>query len=291
MSVKCGIHRNIAPSDYRAWDAINYSSLVEIDRSPLHCRQAITGGRVETPAMRLGSATHVAVLQPDLLASLYAVAGQCEAKTKKGEQCSKGGSVCIDGHWFCGTHEPESGTRDARIVLAEADYAACVAMRDAVYANPGCKKLLAFAHDVELSMAWTDANTGLACKGRADWFCESRGILLDLKTTADASYRGFERTIADREYHGQLAFYGGGLTACGSPVKTHLIIAVENTAPYAVAFYRITSESIEVGQKENANRLATYSQCLKTNNWPGYPVQVQDMSLPAWKLRQAEQLL
>lgn len=269
------LRTDIPPATYHAMDGISFHTLIEIDRSPLHCRWRQTHPKTSTPQMELGEACHVAILQPDLFASLYAEAPKVDRRTKEGKaQLAEAEQV-----------------NQGKALLAPDDYRACVAMRDSVLGNPALRKLLAWDHQTELSMFWTDEPTGLACRGRADWLARERATLVDLKTTKDAGVGDFENSIARYHYHAQLAFYADGLKANGVALQHHIIIAVENEAPYGVAAYLVQPEAIDAGRTENRNRLARYAQCLKANCWPGYPTQIQDVSLPSWKWRQVNQLL
>jgi exodeoxyribonuclease VIII len=81
---------------------------------------------------------------------------------------------------------------------------ACI---DAVNAHPAASQLLAGA-ERELSLFWTDARYHVPCKARYD--ARNHGLVMDLKTTQDASPEGFARQAANLLYHCQAAHYFSG---------------------------------------------------------------------------------
>ena len=77
--------------------------------------------------------------------------------------------------------------------------------------------------------------TGLQCKCRPDWISADGGILVDLKTTEDASPREFQRSIAKWRYHVQAGWYMAGIEAAyGTRPSGFIFIAVEKKPPFAV---------------------------------------------------------
>ena len=252
-------------AEYRAAAGVPFSQLHRIDRSPAHTLVRVT----PTAAMELGSAAHVAILEPERFDALYAACPRVDRRTKAGK---------AEAEAF------EAANAGKRIIDA-ADHANVLRMREAVYANPMLARYLRAPHVTEASMFWTDELTGLALKGRADWISR-RGVLLDLKTSDDASVERFERSMATYHYHAQLAYYADGLAACGVPVSVVLIVAVEKEPPYGVAVYAIDEQSLDAGRIENRQRLKRWAECEKAGQWPGYPPHVQTITLPMWKLKQ-----
>lgn len=284
-----GIHLGVPAAEYHAWWAVSNSRLTTFKRSPAHLRWELEHPREQTDAMRLGTAAHTAVLEPHLFSHTYTVAEQCSATTKAGCQCSKGGSVRCDGRWFCGQHVPAGASADEITVLSLEEREQCAGMWASVHAHPTAAPLLALPGEVEASPVWEVADS-LACKARIDKLCQQHGVVLDLKTTKDASPQGFQRTVFARGYHRQAAFYLDGLAALGVTVNDFVFIAVEKTAPYAVGVYRLTDEAVEAGRRELAALLARFREYLRRDYWPGYGDGILDISLPAWAWGQLETL-
>lgn len=183
-----------------------------------------------------------------------------------------------------------------RIVLTADEWDQLHAMRDAVMAHPvACKLLTAAPGDAELSVYWTDPETGELCRCRPD-FWRRDGILVDVKTTDDASPEAFARSLVNWRYHVQHPYYLDGVAQAikqaGASMVTprhFLFLVVEKKAPHAVAVYRLNDESVDAGRREYRRDLDLYAKCRQANNWPGYPAEIQPIDLPTWYLiRSAE---
>lgn len=180
-------------------------------------------------------------------------------------------------------------------------------MRDAVMAHPAARALLTGAPGVaEHSVYWRDPATGLLCRCRPD-FWRADGIVVDLKTTTDASPEGFARSIAGWRYHVQAPFYLDGIACAQDQArgslpayaqarpKAFVFLAVEKGArvvdgvALGVGVYVLDEESMAIGRQEYAEDLATIAQCQKSGKWPGYSERIEPISLPRWKKAQADQ--
>ena len=143
--------------------------------------------------------------------------------------------------------------------------------------------LLGLPGKAETTHMWTDAGFGLECKCRPDWLTNDGSIVVDLKTTKDASPRGFKQSVANYRYHVQAAWYLHGLEqATGKRPDQFIFICVESTAPYAVAVYAADAEMIERGHDQAMRDLAKLAVCKAADHWPSYSEQIETLSLPAW---------
>ena len=85
----------------------------------------------------------------------------------------------------------------------------------------------------ELSYFWDDLGL-VKGKCRPDWISNDGNIVVDIKTTTDASPKGFQKSIANWGYHLQLGWYIRGLQKLGLPAKEFIFIAIEKTPPFSV---------------------------------------------------------
>lgn len=200
-----------------------------------------------------------------------------------------------------------------RIVLSEEQWTQLHTMRDAIMAHPAAGKLLAAPGEAELSAYWheqvVDQATGdvidtVLCRVRPDYWRKD-GIIVDLKSTEDASREGFARSIAKWRYHVQDPFYRDGLTKalhqCGgfedfAPPRAFVFIAVEKDAcivdgvAKGVAVYTLDDDSLSLGRMEYQQDLRSYAACMRDDSWPGYSTRITQIKLPAWQFsRAAEQ--
>ena len=180
-----------------------------------------------------------------------------------------------------------------RQVLDEEQWKHLHGMRDAVMAHPYAAKLLAMPGTTEHSFYWIDERTGLLMRCRPDRRTDT-GIIIDLKSTDDASPEEFARSIANYRYHVQEPFYVDGTNAAieqaglDMPKSRFMVfIAVEKKPPYAVGVYKLDPESVEIGRMEYREDMTKLASAIATDEWPGYGDTVQSISLPAWKKAQA----
>lgn len=283
-----GLH--VIPADeYHRIDRVSNSRLSWLARSPAFCRWNIDHPADPTPAMRLGSACHYAILEPEKVEATYAVAGRCEARTSKGAQCSNWGTVRRGDAWYCGIrgHAPppeQDEAVDAREVLSRADMDRVLRIRDAVHANRAAAALLRRETRREVSMLWADAATQLPCKGRIDVLADD--MVADVKVTRDAHPHRIESFVARGGVHRQGAMYLDGLDALGRTVTDFLVIAVEPEPPHETCVYLLDPHALRTGREHVRRLMETYAACERTSEWGGYPRGVNTISVPIWAQRE-----
>lgn len=292
--MKPGVYPNMPMEQYHAIDAASNSRLTRLRQSPAHLRSYLDEPKKDTKALVIGRAAHTTILEPDMFDSTFRVAQQCMSQTAKLERCSKMGTQYYGDllGWRCSTEAHSRGlpTPDTELLaLPEADFIACQGMRRAVMGRATARGLLTGAEDVEVSLVWVDAETGVLCKARPDVLNRRLNTIADLKSTRDASEREFARSIFTYGYHRQGAFYLDGATTLGIEVEHFAILPVEKVPPFASATYRLTEGAIDAGRDQLRTLLARYAECLATNTWPAYPDEVRDVSLPDYAWRQIEE--
>ena len=249
---------------YRQIPGVNWSSLKHMAESPLHYKHALTVRSKSTPAQILGTAAHLAVLEPDAYRDEVAV-------WTEGRRAGK----LYDAWKECNA---------GKLWLNAEEDAAARAMGQAVHANPNAAPLLRTGK-AEVPIEWVDEGTGLPCKGRLDWLDlqADRAVIVDFKTTRTTDHRLFARQVVALGYHGQLAHYAAGVsTLYGLPVEVH-IIAVESAAPHDVAVFMLT-EALRAGRTLRDELLAKVAECVATDRWPGRHPEPVPLCLPAYAL-------
>lgn len=253
-------------AEYHAHPAVSKSGLDQVRRSPLHFwNRYLNPDRViepPTPAMVIGSALHARVLEPHLYDDEYIVAPEgIDRRTKEGKL-----------RWADFEAECEG-----RTILKAEDAAQIEAMAKAVHQHPAARTILRMQGLSEQSYFWTDSETGENCKCRPDWHSADRRLIADVKTTEDASPRGFARSVIKYRYHVQAAFYREGLSA-----EQFVFIAVEKKAPFACAVYATPDKLMTRGLDEAMADLRRIATCRSENVWPAYGDDIQALTLPSW---------
>lgn len=264
-----GIYEGMPNDVYHSSNGISCTGLKKVAISPAHYKH---GESKQTPAMFTGSATHAAILEPDLFARQYVTLPQ-----GKDRRSSEYKALCA-----------EYGTDN---VLTSSDAYQIAKMQEAVWSNPVAHKWLYTEKGRnELSVYAKDPATGVLVRCRFDRLLD-RGFSPDLKTTVDASPAGFSRIIAKYGYAFQAAFYLDVYHwATGDILDGFGFIAVEKSAPYNVMCYRLDDESIEVGRTQYRAALNVYANCLESGVWDGYDGSAEEqlIGLPGWAFSQYE---
>ena len=277
--------------DYLAIPAMNASLLEEFRRSPEHYRYALHTPKETTSALERGTALHLAILEPEAFEGRYVTLGQCEGSRKDGERCAYRGSAYRDGQSFCKSHDPGKGeVQDSTVaVLAQADYASVLKMRDAVLRHPRASSLFEGLGELEVTGVFEDPETGVLCKIRPDRLVERAHLSVNLKSTRDASPWAFGSDAARRGYHRREAFYRRGLAALETECTASALVTVESAPPYSVACYLIDEGHLRIANDEVTRLLEHFKFCEAKDYWPGYGDEFLPLRLPRWATRTEEE--
>lgn len=254
-------------TDYHNHPAVSVHQLMRILRAPALYAHERANPPQPTDAMRLGSLTHCAVLEPAAVADRYAAWTGPSRATKEGKAA-----------WLQ-FQEANAGKE----IVDAADIAKAATIAAAVRAHPAASALLASLSAVETPIFWTDPATATACRSKLDGVRHgAQPLIVDLKTTQDASPRAFARSAVNYMYHMQAAAYIRALACSGQPDARVMIIAVETSAPHLVAVYELTPSLILAGTELLDRALRIYANCELIGDWPGYPDATQPLDAPAW---------
>jgi len=137
----------------------------------------------------------------------------------------------------------------------------------------------------EQSFFCTDPETGLGLKARPDFILDDCSLVLDLKTTVDASPKGFQSSVARYRYFVQASHYLDVIEfATGVRPQAFLFIAVEKTRPFSTAVYMADQQMIDFGKQQARQDLNNIAQWIADDKFPGYSERVEEISLPKWML-------
>jgi hypothetical protein len=219
-----------------------------------------------TAAMIMGTAVHSAILEPDLFTTEIIESPDFDRRAKVGKA----------------EYEAFQQAHKGKIVLAPEDFATCLAIRDAVHAHPVAAGLLQGGR-AEQSFYAIDRETGELIKCRTDYMHDSGAMIVDVKTTEDASPNGFGKSAANFRYPIQTAWYNGVLDAAfGEHPNTWVFLAVEKKPPYAVGIYFIEPDVLaraEIAARRDFLRIV---ECKRSGDWPDYGMEPMPLALPGW---------
>ncbi len=262
---------DISNEEYHAASGVSRSRLMLLDKSPYHFWYEVISGEAEkreaTPAMNIGSAFHTMLLEPELFEREYAVMPAIDRRTKQGKEDYQ---IFVD----------ES---DGKIVLTAEQFEKVSKMAELVRRHEIVTTLLDEAK-FEQSIFWTDKETQIQFKARPDIW--SAKMIVDLKTTADASAYKLQRSALDYGYYLQAGMAYEACKAIGQPFEMFVILAAEKEAPHVPAVFMMDNDALQYGIDQFMNYKRKLHECLSTDKWPGYPV--QELSVPQFAVNQLQ---
>jgi hypothetical protein len=145
----------------------------------------------------------------------------------------------------------------------------------------------------EQTLVWREAQSGIMCRSRIDWFRspveDNRLIVVDYKTCEHADDDHFAKSAMEYGYHLQDDFYRAGVRALAiDPDPALLFVAQEKKPPYLVNVIELDDVAKSIGRGLNRQAINTYAECRRTGRWPGY-TGVSYVSLPGWYTRRYDE--
>lgn len=276
-----GVHDDMPYEEYEQLPAANISFLKEFARSPKHARIAYLSSK-STDAMLLGSYIDSLVLTPHEHLERYVTMPDFTVGiTNKDGSPSKNPRATSQ---YKKLVEEFEAKNIGRTVIPEEYQEKAKRIRESLFINNTARRLLQAKGRNQLTIVSKIEDIPVKC--RIDMERESEGFLVDLKTTRDASYFGFSKSIRKFGYHHQASFYLRIAKQVGIAVDKFLVMAVENEPPHAVATYRISDNDLVAAENEWLTWLRQWSYCFNNNCWPGYPDHIQDIEVTNINLRQ-----
>jgi len=231
--------------EYRKHPALNFSLAKHLLDSPAHFKAAQDEECEPTEAMILGTVTHALVLEGKNTLDQYALKpdgmsfATKEGKAWKAEQ----------------TKEIVSEKKALKI-----PYAA-----QAISANPYALKLLEMCPNRETPIIVE--YRGVQIKALIDSHGDS--MVSDFKTTADCCERSFTKTIFDRHYDLQAAWYLAALSISlnlSEPLPWYWL-ACELSEPFANEIYLMPDDVLANGMAKMDYVIDKYKECLASDKW------------------------
>lgn len=262
-----GCWPDLPAETYHAVEALSASGAKKLLQSPAHYKLMRDTVNAPTEAMEFGTAVHCGVLEADTFAGRVVCGQKFDRRTKEG----KAGHAA-----FAAEHA-------GKLILDPDAHARSLRCIQAVRKHPAASRLLDGAQ-TELSLLWIDGRYKVPCKARFDAW--NRGIVVDLKTTQDASPEAFARSIASFMYHMQAAVYiDAAEHVLDESPSAFVFVAVEAEPPHAVACYALPSEAVLAGKRLQAIALERYAAALASGAWAGYPETIDMIQLPRYALK------
>lgn len=158
------------------------------------------------------------------------------------------------------------------VILSAFEVEDAMRMRDRAMRKDTIRHLLAEPGLCEVSGVFQDPEFGrfpLWHKIRIDKLLD--GIVIDYKTTANASRMGFAKTCYQYKYFWQAAHYLQGATKIsGFPHQKFVWIVQEKEDPWEARVIVADPQEVSNAENELAVQKSVLAECIKTGCWPGY---------------------
>lgn len=257
---------------YHATDPLSASGMKELLRSAAHFRWYQDAPDEEpTPAQHFGTLCHLALIEPRRFQESFIVAPDVDRRTKAGKQI-----------W----EDFQAALLPTQFVVKAKEADAIVGMIRSVQSHPTASRLLTSGvaeQSIYFEMLGVDVKT------RPDYVNTSEKAVIDLKTTMDAGYDGFQKQMSNLDYPLQAYLqYRGVEVELGWKDHINAWVCVEKDPPYAVAVYVPDDTVLARGRVMAEKALLRYKQCVDSGEWKAYGDDPIGMQLPPWQLNDPE---
>ncbi len=261
------IHYDMPVEEYFAHPAINSSRAKLTEDTMLDFYENKNGK--STKSKTKGSATHTLLLEPHKFDSLYAVQPEDWGNLTKLDEGKP--------RWDA--FKKENAGKTCLKFRDEGEFFAKLRIR--VKQHITLRYLLAIGRP-EVTSIVTDP-TGLELKARADLL--TKDTIYDIKTTSDGlSNEDLYRTIKRYKYEFSAAHYLRVFNCVlDNSISSFTWIFVDTSSPALhIRLVRCPTYLLENGHERVDAAINKIVECQKTNIWPGYPEEIEELELPTW---------
>lgn len=140
---------------------------------------------------------------------------------------------------------------------------------------------------IENTIVWK--SNGVWCRTRPDIMTHDYSRIIDFKTTnLGANPESAARLITNRHYDLQGALVRKGVEAITGKTPEVLFLILECEEPYLCSMVGLDPAFIGAATTRIERAIDIWAECLKTNNFPGYPDDIAWVEPPPYLLAQAE---
>jgi len=228
------------------------------------------------PDFDLGTAAHLAVLEPDQFSARSQLIEAADYRTNKARE------------------QRDRAREEGRVPLLIWQCDIVRAIAGSIRAHPIAGQAFKDGQP-EVTLTWRDVPTGVPCKARVDWLPKHGNWLIDLKSAASANPRVWRDQAYRLGYHARAAWYLDGAEAVlGRRPDEYWFVVVEKEPPYLVSVIAFDEAALDWGRRVNRRACELFARCTASADWPGYrdPAANRErafrVTLPSWALYQLQ---
>lgn len=264
---------NWTRADYDAHCALNQTAAKLILVSPGHLKAYLDSPKKDTPALRIGSLTHLFCLQPDLFTSQVICLPEDAPKkpTEKQRTAKKPKAETLEAIAWWDNFEL---TAKGKTIADRDEYQEAITTGQALNAEMKHWGIIPLATEVCLTCDYGDVKL----KGQLD-FITADGWIYDLKSFGEyITPKNVLRTVYKRGWHIQSAFYCLLFKQVfGFRPQGVRFICGEKAAPNATGVFEMSSDLVAEGGVLVTQAIEAYRAATAFNSYPTYPKQIHTL--------------
>jgi len=267
------LHRQFFQLDdsvYRDGPGLSHSDIKEIfePKTPQNFRAKLGKTREPTDAMKIGSATHLGILQHEEFLKRVRVLPDINRRTKAGKE----------------EYENFHAENADKIILKNDDLERIEGMAEKVLNHPRLSGLINNPHNMIEHCGYLNIDKTL-CKFKPDLLNAKLGLIVDIKTTQSGHYHAFRREISDYCYDSQAAFYCHCAKEIFQCDFQFMWLAIEKFPPFDVYLYYPAPRMVSRAMEKVFDALSLIDKCYRENNFPGVAVEAREIDFADWVYR------
>jgi len=239
------------------------------EKTPLHYWTDRRLGSKSTSALKLGSAAHIALLEPERFDKTYFVMPEGLSMSFAATKALK------EEFGEDGVKELKATAKSAKeigqILLSYKDAEIVKGMKEGMGRKESILSKF-ITCPKEQSAFWFDDVFRIWRRARFDYLPNEGRIFADYKTTTDLSDDAINKAVSNFGWHQQAAWYLDAIKALGLHDKpVFMFIMQEKSPPYEIRLVELDYQSIADGQVVNGWAMDQFARGIETGEWQGYP--------------------
>jgi exodeoxyribonuclease VIII len=231
----------------------------------------------DSAAFAMGHAVHCLALEPDEFEDRFVSFPKVDRRTKEGKE-------------FAARFESEN---KGKIILDPQEFQDAMACVQALNNHPEFAAIMAQPRRVEVPFEFD--LFGHPFKAKPDAIIDSMRLILDIKTTDDASPHSWQWSAVDYGYHRQQIIYQQALFSETGEGYRFVFAVVEKPKPSTrgipptVALYELDEDAVLMGCDDTQRLVQDYKTRRKTKNWQQpYSSGIVPLRLPKRRVYEGE---
>jgi hypothetical protein len=258
-------------SDY---SRLSPSMLSVLAKSPeeFHARFIAKTMKTEpTEAMVFGTLLHTLIMEPETVDDRFIVASKVDRRTKEGKAA-----------W-----SEFLSKADGKEIVSEDVFQMCLKASDSIAKHDQVAKFLGRKADIETPLPWELLGVPMKC--RPDAVYNDLRLIVDYKTTGDASPKEFARSVFNFGYDRQAWCYREAIFQLTGEVFRFLFVVVNKEEPYTSAVYELGPSEMLGGEASACALVREYKRRIETDDWKSaWTRGVYRLELPRYLKRDIE---